>query len=340
MKFYLILLSLFSISLGSYAQSENDNNLLRNVIDKPYEFSSYAKDESIKNTDRLDRLESDIDKLKLLAEKYSQEPRLYFLISKLYSQRDTLLSETIIRDNNNEWFSMPVVQENLQGIRDNCTKAIQLQEQSAGKNLEFPMFGTCAGPLMPRQLYERAQKAYLNTLPNVIECPESDDPYNNCVTQEKKNIELEIYQNILGEYISYGFFDDAERVIKELAQLSDEGKTIAEENAPLLAEARQNYDSEKYKEDLALMLPGGTPKPLTIRAADAIAENQKAAIEKERLAKLATSSSASSEAHSSVSSEPSIEPVPIAENNNRLILIGAGVLLLVLIGFVAYRRRK
>ncbi len=346
MKFGLLILLSFILTYGScylHAQNVNDDEgLLKSAIDKPYEFYAYSSDENITYTDRLLRLEQDIDRLKFLTAKYA-EPRLYFLIGQLYGERSTLLKTQLVYSNKDELFSIPVMQENLQGIRDNCTEAIQLQKQGKGTPLETPMFGTCSGPLMTRQFYERAQKAYLDALPEVIECQESNDPYNDCITYYKKDISLDKYQKIFAGYKSYGFFDDAERINNEIARLSEEGKKIAEENVLLIAQARQNYDPNKYKDDLALMLPGGTPKSLTIRAADAIAENHKAVIAKEQAEKN-KAQEIQAQAASSAAAVVAAENLAIekAEKTRQMWIAFAGALGLIVVvaGIFVMKRRK
>jgi hypothetical protein len=334
----VILFSLF-VSVVKAELTPEEQKLYESAMNHLDVYHQYDTDEFLKSKEKLNEVEEKIIKLKKITSEYPDEPRLYFSISKLYDVRDTMLKRHIIYANREEWFSMPIAQETLQGTRDNLTEVARLLEEGKGKPIEV---GGYMSTVISVQLYERFQRLYLKQNPNGLGC---NDPENQeCMPQSYEDFALETLETVANEYQGYGYFEDADRVLNDIEKLSEAGKAKAAELRPAYIEGRKTWSPEQVAEDSFLRVEGGAPKPLTIRGVEAIEENHKAALEKARLRKEAaakaatTSSQAESSAPATLPTESA--PTPVEENNNRLILIGAGIALLLLIGFVALRRRK
>ncbi|MDF3012888.1 MAG: hypothetical protein K0Q78_1092 [Cellvibrio sp.] len=334
------LIAFFALfSLVAKADLTDEDKLFFEEVMNSYGFDEYLSDPVIlKSKEKLIEVENKIDKLKKITSFY-QEPRIYFAVSRLYSIRGEMLRRHIIFKDRMDWFSIPVVQENLQGIRDNLTEVARLLEEGKGKPMGV---GGSMSPVISLQLFDRFQRLNIKQNPHGLEC---NDPENHdCLPISYEELVLKKLLSIATEYQGYGYFEDADRLLNEIENFSAEGKAKVAELRPKYLEVRKTYvQDEETKQELSIMLPGGAPQPITIRGIDAIEENHKAALEAYNRAKATEASSSSSSIQSSAPAsaaptEPS--PAPVEENNNRVILIGAGIVLLLLIGFVALRRRK
>ncbi len=341
----LTLLLLAISSAHTSAQSAENEVLLKEIINSAYSYAEYGYDNSFLTMERLTRLEADIEKLKNLAVLYPNEPRLYYVISDLYRKRDYLLKRMIHYKNREQWFALPVARENLQGGRDNCTEAIRLQELGLGAPLTANMIDACSGPTQSRQFLERAIKVKHKMLPDVIECNHDKDPDGDCITHYKKDIVLMDYLDVQNEYISYGYFDDAERLNREISQVSEEGKEESEKRTIKIENARARFNPEVYKDDVdySLMQPGGIPKPITIKAVDAIAQFKEATTEKKTTTETIVQSSVSASegvAASKPSELPAVSHSEVGKDqNSKLVWIGF-ITITILLGIVILLRRK
>ncbi len=340
----LLLLLLITSFVKVYSEPLVDQEFLFNsVLDNPNVFEEYDTEENLNSLQKLNEVEQRIDQLRAGLEIRPDEPRIYYAISYLYRVRGEMLSRNISYENRNEWFSIPVVKENSQGIRDNLTEVARLLEEGKGKSMKV---GGTMSSIISVQLDERFQRLFLKQNPNGIFC--SPEERNNaegdeCMGQPYNEIALETLKKVATEYAGYGYFDDAARVIKDIAEISEEGKAKAAELEIQLAAKKEHFNPDSVREELAIMLPGGTPKPLTIRAADAIAEHHKAAAEKAQAEKnkvLEVQAQAASSAAAIVAAENlAIEK---AEKIRQMWIAFAGALGLIVVvaGILVMKRRK
>lgn len=336
-KFMLFVVLVFPAI--AIANEMDEKKLLESIFENPDSTQQYWNDEKLSSIDTLKEIENEIANLKALSKKYPDEPKIYFAISRFYSVRGEIFSRELVYKDRDDFFSLPVVQENLSGIRDNLTEVVKLLEANKGNSIKA---GAIRSTVISLQLEERIQRLYLKQNPDGLVCNDPDN--QECMPQSYEELAMETLEVVADQYQGYGYFDDADRVLNDIENLSEAGKAKVAELRPAYIEGRKTWSPEQVAEYSFLKVEGGTPKPLTIRGVEAIEENHKAALEKARLRKetAAVTAVASSQAQSSAASSIPTEPAsnPVAESHNRLILIGAGIILLLLIGFIALRRRK
>lgn len=235
------------------------------------------------------------------------------------------------------------MQENLQGIRDNLTKVADLLE--AGKGAPIQIHGHMSS-IISLQLDERFQRIMLKQNPNGFDCDGNDPENQDCMPIPYKELALNTLLDIAKEYQGYGYFSDADRVLNEIENLSEEGRAKVAELRPVYQEVRKTYVRAKEEADeLSIMLPSGEPKPIKIHALEAIEENHKAAIAAYNKAH-ASSSSVASVSSSSVNTQNSsaaakdqLSVNTDTKNTRYFIFIALAVLLLVF-GAISIFRKK
>lgn len=273
----ILLLTLFS--LVANADLTEKEALLYEKVMEDYDFDEYLADPAIlKSKEKLVEVEEKINELKRVTSVHPDEPRIYFAISRLYSIRGTMLQKHLISHGRQQWFAIPVVQENLQGIRDNLTQVARLLEEEKGKSLRV---GGHMSSVISLQLYERFQRIYIQQNPDGLVCDDPESLENqDCLPVPYEKFALETLINVAAEYQAYGLFDDADRLLNEVEKLSKDGAAKAAELRPIYSAVRSSYVRDADTEmELSIMLPGGDPKPITIGAINAIDEHNKAALD-------------------------------------------------------------
>lgn len=337
---------LLFIAIDTHADLSPDDQLLLNEVMEDHHFASkYLDKEILKSKEKLIEVEDTIDRLKKIASVNPNEPKIFFAISRLYGVRDDMLRRHLIFKDRKDWFSIPIVQESLQGIRDNLTEVARLLEE--GKGASISVSGRIS-PIISVQLFERFQRLNLKQNPKGIECNDANlGEGEDCWPMPYEEYALKKLLEIAGEYQGYGYFDDADRLLKEIENLSEEGKQKVAELRPLYLEERKNFSpSEETKFDMSIKLPGGTPKPITIRGIDAIEENHKAALEAYHRSKTTEANASIASVKSSFSSSSSFsspaksQSVTIPEKNIFLKSIGIFLSLIAVVIFLVWLARK
>jgi hypothetical protein len=282
-RYVLILIKWFVplllfIAIDTYAELTPDELLFNEVMEDYHFASKYLDKEILNSKEKLVDVEDTIDRLKKITSVNPNEPRIYFAISRLYSVRNEMLKRHLVYKNRKDWFSIPVVQENLQGIRDNLAEAVRFQEEGKGKPIEV-WGGTSS--IISVQLWERLQRLKLKQNPKGIECNDSNlEEGEDCWPMPYEEYALKELLKIAAEYQGYGYFDDADRLLSEIEKFSETGKEKVAELKPEYLAFRKNYvQDEETKFELSIMLPDDTPKPISIQGIQAIEENHKAALE-------------------------------------------------------------